>query len=72
MKSCSKGDKILTSDECRSACNERNIKGGVLKNGKACYMTGTKKCGQDGRNGPKASLICRDEVVQEELLLTGT
>ena len=56
---CRKGSKVLTIDQCTSACRELGKDTGLLKNGKACYVSGNgKKCRQDGRQGLKTSLVC--------------
>ena len=59
-QSCSDGDKIMTTQECRIACQTlfKEV-GNDLRNGKACYVAGNQKCRQDGRFGPKASLVCK-------------
>ena len=57
--SCREGSKILTINECTTACRELGKGTGLLKNGKACYISGNgKKCRQDGRRTSKTSLVC--------------
>ena len=53
----------MTTQECRIACQTlfKEV-GNDLRNGKACYVAGNQKCRQDGRFGPKASLVCKGTV----------
>ena len=59
-KSCKDGSAISSSLECKQACDALEKNYGYLKNGRLCYVTGNgRMCKQDGRNGAKASLICK-------------
>ena len=57
--SCREGSKILTIQECTSACRDLGKITGLLKNGEECYISGNrKKCRQDGRRNSKTCLVC--------------
>ena len=57
--SCKQGSTILDTSECEIACDQLNLKRGVLRNGMPCYMAGNGKCRQNAKLGRKASLICK-------------
>ena len=60
-KSCTSGSIIISKSECRIACAQLQLKMVAGRDGKSCYKAGNGKCRQDGRDGRKASLICKNE-----------
>ena len=57
---CHVGSAITSADECKVACDALNKKvGGALSDGKPCYIAGTGKCKQDGRQNPRSHLVCK-------------
>ena len=59
--SCSKGSKIMTVQACKLACVALGKVAARLKPDKECYIAGNGKCRQDGKRGPKTSLVCVSE-----------
>ena len=60
-RACQGGYKIMTSQYCRTACNELERKIGNIKNmkdGNECYIAGNGKCRQNGRRGKDTLLLC--------------
>ena len=64
-KRCRGGSKILSVEECKSACNELEIplSSKPFKNGKPCFRGGNGKCFQNGRRGKQAKLICTNKGI---------
>ena len=60
-KSCTSGSIIVSKSECQIACAQLQLKIVGGRDGKSCYKAGNGKCRQDGRDGRKASLICKNE-----------
>ena len=63
---CSGGSMIMDEIECEAACAELNINPVVSnksKKKKPCYKAAKGKCRQDGRHGPRASLVCMMTIV---------
>ena len=57
---CHVGSVITSSEECKVACDALNKKvGGVLSEGKPCYIAGTGRCKQDGRQNRNSRLVCK-------------
>ena len=52
---------ITTTSVCETACTELGLSSGSLKDNNACYKAGNGKCRQDGRQGSKVNLVCRNE-----------
>ena len=53
------GLNILDESECKTACEQLEIKIEKLKNNKVCYVAGNDKCRQTGRAGSRASMVCK-------------
>ena len=57
---CHVGSAITSAEDCKVACDAINKKvGGALSDGKPCYIAGTGKCKQDGRQNPRSHLVCK-------------
>ena len=59
--SCKFASRIRTVQECRIACNKLGTIATRLKPGKECYVAANGRCRQDGKRGPKGSLVCTKE-----------
>ena len=60
-RACQGGYKIMTSHDCRTACNELERQIGNIKNmkdGNECYIAGNGKCRQNGKRGKNTLLVC--------------
>ena len=63
-KRCTGGSKIMTTEKCKAACSELEIKltnARNFKNGKPCFRGRNGKCSQNGRNGKQATLVCANK-----------
>ena len=57
---CHVGSAIISAEECKGACDVLNKKlGGVVSEGKPCYIAGTGRCKQDGRQNRNSRLVCK-------------
>ena len=57
---CHMGSTITTTQECKVACDKLGKKVVTGHDGKPCYIAGNGRCKQDGKQNPRAHLVCKD------------